>query len=377
MTTETIELAEKLIASPSITPEDAGCQDIIADYLTHLGFTVERLPFGDVSNLWARTGTSSPLLVFAGHTDVVPPGPDQEWHTDPFKPVIKDNMLYGRGAADMKGGLAAMLTACKAFLRNAPGFRGSIGFLITSDEEGPARDGTCKVIEVLQERNEKIDYCIVGEPSSMERIGDTIRVGRRGSLSGKLVVQGMQGHVAYPEKADNPIHRAAPVLAELCAMQWDDGNADFPPTSFQVSNYFSGTGANNVIPGTAEISFNFRYSPETTKEALQEQLANLLQKHKLPHQLLWRDSGRPFFTADGELRDAAVNAVRQITGRDPSLSTGGGTSDGRFISPTGAQVIELGPVNATIHKVNECVALDDLDILPQLYRRILELLLTK
>jgi len=371
----TLALARALIALPSVTPEDAGCQALMAERLAALGFRNEPMPFGEVQNLWSRLGEAGPLLVFAGHTDVVPPGPEAEWRTPPFEPTVIDGMLYGRGAADMKGSLAAMITACERFLERHPQPRGSIAFLITSDEEGPAVDGTVRVVETLQARGEHIDWCLVGEPSSSERVGDVIKNGRRGSLSGHLVVRGVQGHVAYPQLADNPVHRALPALAELAAIEWDRGNAFFPPTSFQISNIHAGTGATNVIPGTLEVDFNFRYSTETDHRRLMESVEALIARHGLDAHIDWTHSGAPFLTPAGELVDAARAAVQDVTGITPELSTAGGTSDGRFIAPTGAQVLELGPVNATIHKVNECVRVSELEQLSRTYERLLERLL--
>ena len=358
-----------------MTPEDAGCQDLLADRLAAAGFTVERLPFDDVSNLWARRGTSSPLFVFAGHTDVVPPGPRENWATDPFTPEVRDGYLYGRGAADMKSSIAAMTVACGRFIARHPAHNGSIAFLITSDEEGPSINGTVKVVDVLNKRNEKIDWCIVGEPTSEQRLGDVIKNGRRGSMSGTLVVHGVQGHVAYPHLADNPVHRAAPALAELCAVRWDEGNEYFPPTTFQISNIHGGTHAENVIPGTLEVKFNFRYSSACNHEQLNQRVREILDGHGLNYALQWSHSGRPFLTQPGRLMDAVAAAIRDVTGEDCRASTSGGTSDGRFIAPTGAQVVELGPVNATIHKANECVRVSDLEQLAAIYEKTLEKLL--
>lgn len=343
--------------------------------LEALDFKVERLRFDDVDNFWARRGNSDDVIVFAGHTDVVPAGPLEEWASDPFVPEIRDGMLYGRGTADMKGSLAAMITACERFIQSHPDHQGSIAFLITSDEEGPSINGTIKVVEHLEARNEKITWCLVGEPSSHQQLGDVIKNGRRGSLNGYLTVAGKQGHVAYPQLADNPLHRLAPALAELCAQEWDQGNEFFPPTTFQVSNLNAGTGAENVIPGTAKAKFNFRFSTETTADELQRSVHAILDKHHLDYELQWRLSGKPFITPRGELVNAAIDAIRQVAGIDPELSTSGGTSDGRFIAPTGAQVLELGPLNATIHQINECVQCDDLDKLSQMYEGILKRLL--
>ena len=373
---DTLQLANELIGRASVTPEDAGCQELMRGRLAAIGFECQDLPFGDVSNFWARRGNRAPLLVFAGHTDVVPPGPLEQWDSDPFTPQVREGMLYGRGAADMKGSLAAMITACEAFVAEHPEHAGSIGFLITSDEEGPAVDGTAKVVEWLQQRGETIDWCLVGEPSSNRRVGDVIKNGRRGSLNGKLTVRGKQGHVAYPHLAANPVHLAAPALAELAAMEWDQGNAHFPPTSFQISNLHAGTGAENVIPGELQVMFNLRYSTALTEQQIRARIEALLDRHGLDYTLQWRLSGQPFLTAAGELVDAARAAIREVAHIDTELSTSGGTSDGRFIAPAGAQVLELGPINATIHQVNECVAVTALDELAEMYRRILEKLLT-
>lgn len=371
----TLSLAKELIARQSVTPEDAGCQQLLAERLGKRGFQIEHLRFGKVDNLWARRGTEAPLFVFAGHTDVVPTGPLPQWLSNPFEPAVKDGKLYGRGAADMKGSLAAMVVATEQFLQRHPDHRGSIGFLLTSDEEGPAVDGTVKVIEHLLARKERIDWCLVGEPTCTARTGDVIKNGRRGSLSGVLTAYGQQGHVAYPHLADNPVHRAAPALAELCATQWDRGNEHFPPTTFQISNIQAGTGADNVIPGELKVYFNFRYSTAVTHHGLQERVESLLQKHQLKYRLDWTLSGKPFLTPKGELIEAVTRAIKEETGIDTELSTAGGTSDGRFIAPTGAQVVELGPVNATIHKINECVAVAELEQLTAIYRRSLEILL--
>ena len=372
----TVELARDLISRASVTPEDAGCQQLMRARLEAIGFRCEDLPFGEVRNLWARRGEQAPLLVFAGHTDVVPTGPLDKWQSDPFTPEVRDGLLYGRGAADMKGSLAAMVTACEAFVAQHPDHGGSIGFLITSDEEGPSINGTVKVVEHLQARGEHIDLCLVGEPSSRERLGDVIKNGRRGSLNGRLTVRGKQGHVAYPHLAVNPVHLAAPALAELAAIEWDRGNAFFPPTSFQISNIQAGTGAENVVPGEMQVMFNLRYSTELDADTIRRRVHALLDRHGLDYALEWRLSGEPFLTPAGELVGAARVAIRELTGLDTELSTSGGTSDGRFIAPTGAQVLELGPLNATIHQVDECVALADLDRLSEIYRRILEKLLT-
>lgn len=371
----TLELTAELIRRRSVTPDDAGCQEMLANRLAASGFTIESMPFGEVRNFWATRGDSGPLLVFAGHTDVVPTGPEEKWNSPPFEPTERHGRLYGRGVADMKGGLAAMVTAVEAFIAGHPDHAGRIGFLITSDEEGPARDGTRKVIETLQARGEQIDWCVVGEPSSRERLGDLIRVGRRGSLNGVLRIKGVQGHVAYPDFADNPIHAIAPALAELVAIEWDEGQAPFPPTSFQVSNFTAGTGAENVIPGEAEICFNFRYSPAHTPETLQQAVVEILDRHEVEHEIEWRDSGRPFYTEPGTLITAVDKAIETITGGTPEHSTGGGTSDGRFIAPAGADVVELGLINASIHQVNEWTNVGDLHQLSLIYRKILEELL--
>ena len=372
----TLDLAKSLIACPSVTPDDAGCQDLMIARLEAIGFRAERLPFGAVQNFWARRGDGEPLFVFAGHTDVVPSGPLDRWDSNPFTPSLREGRLYGRGAADMKGSLAAMVTACERFVAARPDHRGSIAFLITSDEEGPSVDGTRKVMELLQRRGTRIDCCLVGEPTCEQAVGDVVKNGRRGSLCGTLTVKGVQGHIAYPHLADNPIHRFAPALAELCALEWDRGNEFFPPTSFQFSNLAAGTGADNVIPGTVNALFNFRYSTETTAEALQRRVEDVLRAQGLDYALDWRLSGEPFLTRPGELVEAARGAVREVTGREARLSTSGGTSDGRFIAPTGAQVIELGPVNATIHKVNECVDVEELEALSSIYEGVLHRLLS-
>ena len=370
-----IDLLAELVRRPSVTPEDAGCQELLAARLEQLGFRCESLPFGDVSNLWARRGRAEPVLCFAGHTDVVPPGPLEEWATDPFEPVVEGDMLYGRGSADMKSGLAAMVVAVERFLAAHPDHPGSIAFLITSDEEGKARDGTLKVMETLTARGEHIDWCVLGEPSSQERLGDVIRIGRRGSLSAILKVLGVQGHVAYPQLADNPIRRFAPVLDELHRIQWDNGNEFFPPTSFQVVEIQAGLGFPNVTPGELTARFNFRYSTNWDYERLQREVESIFDRHEIDYELRWHLSGEPFLTEPGPLIDAVANAVRNVSGLEPELSTGGGTSDGRFISPAGVDVVELGPVNASIHKVNEHVRVDDVIALTTMYENILEQLL--
>ena len=372
---KTLDLTCDLVARPSVTPEDHGCQALMASRLEAVGFRTETLQFGSVTNLWARRGDAGPLLCFAGHTDVVPTGPLEEWRSDPFAPVIRDGVLYGRGAADMKSGLAAMVTAAEEFVGAHPGHRGSIAFLITSDEEGPSVDGTKRVVEVLRDRQEKIDWCVVGEPSSDKAVGDTIKIGRRGSLSGRLTVHGVQGHVAYPQLAENPVHTLAPALAELTSRVWDAGDAFFQPTTFQISNLNAGTGAPNVIPGELKARFNLRYSPVQTVEVLKKTVEEILTRHGVRYTLEWYVSGEPFYTPPGDLSAAAVEAARAISGAAPKLSTGGGTSDGRFIAPLGAQVIELGVTNATIHKVNECVRIEEVDLLHRMYRGVLERLL--
>lgn len=367
----TLQLACDLIAKPSVTPVDANCQNQMIARLEAIGFRTERLRFGDVDNFWAVRGDSGPLFAFAGHTDVVPTGPEDNWQNPPFAPKIIDDMLHGRGAADMKGSLASMVVACENFVQAHPNHTGRIAFLITSDEEGPADNGTVKVVEWLESRNEKITWCLVGEPSSTSRVGDIIKNGRRGSLGAELTIKGKQGHVAYPHLAKNPIHLVAPALAELASEEWDQGNDHFPTTSFQVSNFNSGTGATNVIPGEAHIVFNFRFSTELTEAILRERTEAILNKHGLEYDLTWKLSGHPFLTAEGELVEAAQKAILATTGEATTLSTSGGTSDGRFIAPTGAQVVELGPINATIHQVNECVSASDLEKLTTIYEQIL------
>jgi succinyl-diaminopimelate desuccinylase len=364
-----------LIRRASVTPEDAGCQALMAERLQAAGFNCESLRFGEVDNLWAERGSEGPLLVFAGHTDVVPSGPEAAWNTPPFEPTITDGVLYGRGAADMKASLAAMVVACEQFLTDNPDHPGRIGFLITSDEEGPAIDGTVKVMDWLGQQNKHIDWCVVGEPSSEQELGDVIKNGRRGSLGGLLKVRGVQGHIAYPQLADNPIHRAVPALVELTAETWDQGNEFFPATSLQISNINGGTGASNVIPGELEIVFNFRFSTEVSAKELQQRSEAILDRHGLDYELEWVLSGEPFLTPEGVLVDAAVASIRDVMGRDCRLSTAGGTSDGRFIAPSGAEVVELGPVNDTIHKVNEAVSCEAIDQLTAIYRRLIERLL--
>lgn len=375
MASDTLQLAQDLIARRSLTPDDAGCQEILLERLAALGFAIEKMRFGNVDNFWARRGTDSPVVCFAGHTDVVPPGPLDQWDSPPFAPTIRDGMLYGRGAADMKTSLAAFITAIEGFLKANPVHRGSIALLITSDEEGVAVDGTVRVVDTLRARNELIDYCIVGEPTCVSRLGDMVKNGRRGSLSGRMTVKGIQGHIAYPHLAKNPIHMAAPALAELAATVWDGGNEYFPPTTWQVSNIHGGTGATNVIPGHVELLFNFRFSTASTVESLKERVHAILDKHGLDYDLIWELSGKPYLTPRGELVEAVSRAVKAATGLEPELSTTGGTSDGRFIADICPQVVELGPVNATIHKLNECVRVADVEPLHTIYRRILENLL--
>jgi succinyl-diaminopimelate desuccinylase len=371
----TLELASALIERRSVTPEDAGCQALLIERLEAIGFACETMVFGEVTNLWARRGTDAPLLAFAGHTDVVPPGPPEKWHSDPFVPEIRDGVLYGRGAADMKSSIAAMVTACERFVSESPGHRGSIALLITSDEEGVAVDGTVRVVETLEARGEKIDWALIGEPSSQQRVGDVVKNGRRGSIGARLVIHGVQGHVAYPHKVDNPIHRAMPALHELARHEWDRGNRFFPPTSLQISNINAGTGAHNVVPGHAEVLFNLRYSTEIDAEHIIATTRAILEKHELDYDIDWKVSGYPFLTAEGELLLAAQQSIKKHTGIETELATTGGTSDGRFIAPTGAQVLELGPVNESIHKVNEHVDVTELDQLSDIYQGILENLL--
>ena len=368
---ETFELTCDLISRQSVTPEDAGCQAMMAERLEALGFKVEGMPFEEVTNFWARRGTEGPVLCFAGHTDVVPTGPVEKWSSPPFEPTLKDGMLYGRGAADMKGSIAAFMTALDRFVKAHPDHKGSIALLITSDEEGPYINGTTRVIDTLEARNEKITWAIVGEPSSSALVGDVIKNGRRGSLGATMRVKGVQGHVAYPHLVRNPIHKLAPALAELAATEWDQGNDFFPPTSFQVSNINAGTGATNVVPGEVEVLFNFRFSTEVTDTELRSRVEAILAKHNVEYEIKWNLSGQPFLTAEGDLVDAARAAIQEVTGRETELSTSGGTSDGRFIAPTGAQVVELGPVNATIHKIDECVKAEDLDTLSTIYEQML------
>jgi succinyl-diaminopimelate desuccinylase len=370
-----IELLCDLIRRPSITPDDAGCQDIFAARLSRLGFTCESMPCGDVSNLWARRGAAGPVLCLAGHTDVVPPGSESEWQSNPFEPTVRDGLLYGRGSADMKSGLAAMIVALERFIEAHPEHEGSLAMLITSDEEGRARDGTLHVIETLKVRDEHIDWCIFGEPSSQQSLGDIVRIGRRGSLSGILTVSGVQGHVAYPQLADNPISRFAPVLSELYAIEWDQGNDYFPPTSFQVVDIQAGLGFPNVTPAKLNARFNFRYSTEWNHEQLKTRVHEIFDAHEIDYELNWHLSGEPFLTKAGKLTDAVSQSVSEQTGKAPQLSTGGGTSDGRFISPAGTDVVELGPVNESIHKVDEHVRIKDVIALTSMYERIMELML--
>ena len=377
MDIDTLELTQQLIARRSVTPEDAGCLDFLTGLLEPLGFKCERMSVNGVDNLWARRGTGAPLVCFAGHTDVVPTGPLSEWQSDPFTPAIRDGVLYGRGAADMKTSLAAFVAAIAEFVRAHPGHAGSIALLFTSDEEGPAVDGTVRVVEALAQRGERIDYCIVGEPTSVKRTGDMIKNGRRGSLSGLLTVKGVQGHVAYPHLARNPVHEVAAAIAELAGTEWDRGNEYFPATTWQISNFNAGTGAGNVIPGTATIRFNFRFSTASTVESLQTRVVGILDRHGVPYDLQWSYDGRPYLTAKGDLVDVVARAIKTVTGIDTELSTTGGTSDGRFIADICPQVVECGPTNATIHKINECIPLADLEPLPKIYREILVNLLLK
>ncbi|KQB02548.1 succinyl-diaminopimelate desuccinylase [Vibrio metoecus] len=370
-----LALAKDLISRQSVTPADAGCQDVMIARLKALGFEIESMVFEDTTNFWARRGTQSPLFVFAGHTDVVPAGPLAQWHTPPFEPTVIDDFLHGRGAADMKGSLACMIVAVERFLAEHPDHQGSIGFLITSDEEGPFINGTVRVVETLMARNEMIDMCIVGEPSSTLAVGDVVKNGRRGSITGDLKIKGTQGHVAYPHLANNPVHQALPALAELAATSWDEGNAFFPPTSFQIPNLQAGTGASNVIPGEFDVQFNFRFSTELTDEEIKRRVHSVLDAHGLDYDLKWTLSGQPFLTDAGELLAAVVAAVEEVNHQAPALLTTGGTSDGRFIAQMGAQVVELGPVNATIHKVNECVRITDLEKLTDMYQKTLNHLL--
>tara|TARA_B100001996_G_scaffold364408_1_gene333406 strand:- start:99 stop:1229 length:1131 start_codon:yes stop_codon:yes gene_type:complete len=373
---DTLKLTTELINRKTLTPDDNGCQKLIAERLNKNGFRAEHLRFDDVDNLWVTHGNSGPLFVFAGHTDTVPVGPIEKWNTDPFKAEIKKGYLYGRGAADMKSGVAAMVTAAERYVQKNPTHNGIIALLITSDEEGPSINGTRKVIDYLNEKKIKIDWCVLGEPSSEKQLADIIRIGRRGSLNGILKINGIQGHVAYPEKAKNPIHEAARFLNELTSIEWDQGNDSFPPTSFQISNINAGTGADNVIPDALHLLFNFRFSTEISQDEIENKVENLLQKYNLNYALEWKLSGAPFLTDSGSLIDAATTAIKEIVGIDVICSTGGGTSDGRFIAPTGAETIELGVVNETIHKINECVKVEDLDTLSGIYEKVLEELLS-
>jgi succinyl-diaminopimelate desuccinylase len=373
----TIALAQDLMGRASVTPEDKGCQELMITRLEAIGFIVERMRFGEVDNFWARRGTEKPVLAFAGHTDVVPSGPVDQWHTPPFEPTIKDGFLYGRGAADMKGSLASWIVALEEFIALHPNHRGSLALLITSDEEGPFVDGTTRVIDTLEARNEKMDWCIVGEPSSTNTLGDVIKNGRRGSLTANITAKGIQGHVAYPHLVINPIHKVAPALAELVSTKWDDGNEFFPPTSFQIANINGGTGASNVVPGHVEVMCNFRYSTELTAGDLTAKLETILDNHKVDYDIQWTYNGLPFLTGSGSLVDACRDAIKTTTGTDTQLSTAGGTSDGRFIAPTGAQVVELGPCNGTIHQLNECVKVSDLEQLTQVYFGVLNRLMAQ
>ena len=373
----TLELAQQLIACRSVTPDDAGCQPLIAARLVPLGFRAETVARNGTTNLWLRRGLTRPTVVFAGHTDVVPPGPREQWTSDPFEPAVRDGLLFGRGASDMKSSVAAFAVAAEEFVRAHPAHAGSIALLLTSDEEGPATDGTVAVVEQLTARDEAIDYCIVGEPTSVEHLGDVIKNGRRGSLSARLVVRGIQGHVAYPHLARNPVHQAAPALAELAAEVWDHGNAHFPPTTFQISNVRAGTGALNVIPGSCEVEFNLRFAPMSTAAALMQRIEEILGRHRLDYEIAWTVGAQPFLTQPGRLSEALSAAIELTTGRRPQLSTTGGTSDGRFIATICPQVVEFGPTNATIHKVDECIRLADLEPLKDVYRRTLEFLLTE
>jgi succinyl-diaminopimelate desuccinylase len=372
---DVVDLAKELIARHSVTPNDAGCIDLLCGYLEPLGFECEKISRGGVDNLWARRGTASPVVCFAGHTDVVPTGPLDQWHSDPFTPTIRDGVLYGRGASDMKSSLASFVVAIDEFIRQHPDHPGSLAVLFTSDEEGPAVDGTVRVCEALKDRNEKLDYCIIGEPTAVEKLGDMIKNGRRGSLSGVLTVKGVQGHVAYPQQVKNPIHLVAGAIAEMAATKWDDGNEYFPPTSWQISNFNSGTGANNVVPGEAHVRFNFRFATASTLESLQTRVHGILDKHGVPYDLEWRYDGRPFLTPKGDLVAAVAKAIKTVTGLTTELSTTGGTSDGRFIADICGQLVECGPTNATIHKLNECIRVEELEQLPQIYLHTLKNLL--
>lgn len=373
---KTLELSQQLIQRPSVTPKDEGCLELLAERLATSGFEYHALPFAEVSNAWIRKGTEAPLFVFAGHTDVVPTGPEENWSHPPFAATIAGGQLHGRGAADMKTAIAAMTIACEEFISEHPDHKGSIGFLLTSDEEGPATNGTVKVVEHLQQQNVAIDYCLVGEPSSTSHVGDTIKNGRRGSLCAQLTVTGKQGHVAYPHLANNPIHALTQILAELSAIEWDQGNDHFPATTFQVSNINSGTGAENVIPGQAEAAFNLRFSTEITADEIKQKIAAVIAKYEIESDLVWRLSGNPFLTAEGRLVEACQQAIQSVTGRETELSTGGGTSDGRFIAPTGAEVVELGVINASIHQIDEHTDIEELNQLTKIYGAVLRQLLT-
>jgi len=375
MAGSTFELACELIARRSVTPVDGGCLELVSRRLAPLGFNLERMDSAGVSNLWTRRGGTGPILCFAGHTDVVPPGPLDQWSSDPFKPEVRDGFLYGRGAADMKTSIAAFVTAVERFLAARPGHTGTIALLLTSDEEGRAVDGTVRVVETLKARGETLDYCIVGEPTSAERLADTIKNGRRGSLSGKLIVKGVQGHIAYPHLVKNPVHKVAPAVAELAATVWDAGNEYFPPTSWQISNFHAGTGADNVVPGTAEILFNFRFSTASTPDGLKARVHEILDRHGVEYALEWTLSGKPYLTPRGRLVEMASQAIREVVGIETELSTSGGTSDGRFIADICPEVIELGPLNATIHKIDERIAAADIEPLSRIYERLLDLLL--
>lgn len=375
---ETLELTKELIRRKSVTPDDAGCQRLLAARLAAAGFAAEHLRFGDVENLWAlHRGGDGPLLVFAGHTDVVPPGPREKWASDPFEPVVRDGLLFGRGAADMKSGVAAMTTAALAFVRGRTGYAGSIGFVITSDEEGPSVDGTRRVVEALVARGRKVDWCVVGEPSSQQAFGDTVRIGRRGSLTGRVTVEGIQGHVAYPDRALNPIHAVLPAFTELAARRWDEGNAHFPPTQFQVSNIQAGTGASNVIPGELTAVFNLRWSPEQTLEGMKAAVAGVFDRHGLRHAVEWGEASLPYYTPPGKLSAVVAESVLEVSGLRPELSTGGGTSDGRFFGAAGAEVVEFGLLNRSIHQVDECCAVEDVDRLHRVFAGILRRLFAR
>jgi len=372
----TLELTQQLIARHSVSPDDAGCLDLVMAQLKPLGFECEIMAMNGVTNLWARRGTAVPLVCFAGHTDVVPTGPVENWQIDPFTPTIKNGVLHGRGASDMKTSIAAFVVALREFIKDHPDHPGSLAVMFTSDEEGPATDGTVRVVETLARRGEKPDYCIIGEPTSVKQLGDMIKNGRRGSLTGILTVNGVQGHVAYPQLARNPIHEVAAAIAEMATTEWDRGNEYFPPTTWQISNFNSGTGANNVIPGTARVQFNFRFSTASTIESLQTRVHGILDKHDVQYDLEWRQDGRPFLTPKGDLVAAVSRAIKEVTGVTTELSTTGGTSDGRFIADICPQIIECGPTNATIHKVNECLPVAEVEVLHRIYQRILEILLT-